>query len=53
MSFNDLSIVIVTYKSESKIFDCLNSIKIKSKVFVIENSNSQNLKSKLKKIIKM
>ena len=42
-----LSIVIVTYKSESKIFDCLNSIPNKIPVFVIENSNSQEFKKKI------
>ena len=47
MEFNDLSIVIVTYKSESKIFDCLNSIPNKIPVFVIENSNSQEFKKKI------
>ena len=46
MEYNDLSIVIVTYQSESKIFDCLNSIPKNIPVFVIENSSNQEFKKK-------
>ena len=52
MEYNDLSIVIVTYQSESKIFDCLNSIPKNIPVFIIENSNNQEFKKKFKMIIK-
>ena len=47
MEYNDLSIVIVTYQSESKIFDCLKSIPKNIPVFVIENSNNQEFKKKI------
>ena len=47
MEYNDLSIVIVTYQSESKIFDCLNSIPKNIPVFVIENSSNQEFKKKI------
>ena len=47
MEYNDLSIVIVTYQSESKIFDCLKSIPKNIRVFVIENSNNQEFKKKI------
>ena len=33
MEYNDLSIVIVTYQSESKIFDCLKSIPKKIRIY--------------------
>ena len=47
MEYNDLSIVIVTYQSESKIFDCLKSIPKNIPVFVIENSNNHEFKNKI------
>ena len=47
MEYNDLSIVIVTYQSESKIFDCLKSIPKNIPVFVIENSTNQEFKKKI------
>ena len=52
MESNDLTVVIVTYKSENKIFSCLNSIPSEINIIVVENSNNQNLKKKLKKNIK-
>ena len=47
MEYNDLSIVIVTYQSESKIFDCLNSIPKNIPIFVIENSNNHEFRKKI------
>ena len=38
MNLNELSIVIVTYKSEGKIFSCLNSLPREVNIYVIENS---------------
>ena len=39
-NLNDLTVVIVTYKTPEKIiFDCLESINSNVKVFIIENSN--------------
>ena len=47
MKFNDLSIVIVTFRSEEKIINCLNSIPENIKVIIVENSNNKALKEKL------
>ena len=44
MESKDLTIVIVTFKSEEKIFNCLNSISNKIPVLVVENSNNENFK---------
>ena len=44
MESKDLTIVIVTFKSEEKIFKCLNSISNKIPVLVVENSNNENFK---------
>ena len=49
MKSKDLSIVIVTFKSESKIFNCLNSIPSNLDVIVVENSNNLNFKSEIEK----
>ena len=47
MESNELTIVIVTYKSEEKIFSCLQSIPGNLPIFVIENSNNQEFKKKV------
>ena len=47
MKLNDLSIVIVTFRSEEKIINCLNSIPENIKVIIVENSNNKSLKEKL------
>ena len=47
MKFKELTIVIVTFKSEKKIFKCLESIPNDIPVFVIENSNNENFKKNL------
>ena len=44
MESKDLTIVIVTFKSEEKIFTCLKSISNKIPVLVVENSNNKNFK---------
>ena len=44
---NNLTVVIVSFHSENKIFDCINSINKDVRIVVIENSNNQNLKKKL------
>ena len=49
MKPKDLSIVIVTFKSESNIFNCLNSIPSDHDVIVVENSNNLNFKSDIEK----
>jgi N-acetylglucosaminyl-diphospho-decaprenol L-rhamnosyltransferase len=49
MNYNDITIGIVTYKSECVIFDCLKSIKKIKKIIIFDNSNDSNLKYKVKK----
>ena len=47
MQLKELSIIIVTFKSEKKIFDCLNSIPNLVKVKIIENSNNKSFKESI------
>mgnify|MGYP001180098881 CR=1 FL=1 len=47
MDSNELSIVIVTFKSEEKIFTCLKSIPANLRVIVVENSNNNYFKKKV------
>ena len=50
MESKELTIVIVTFKSEKKIFNCLKSIDLKEiKIIVVENSNNENFKKKIEK----
>ena len=49
MESKELSIVIVTFKSEGKIFDCLDSIPSNIKVNIIENSDNENFKREVEK----
>ena len=49
METNDLTVVIVTFKSEDVIFSCLDSIPNHIKVIVVENSNNKKFKEKLEK----
>jgi GT2 family glycosyltransferase len=44
MESKDLSIVIVTFKSEEKIFNCLNSIPHNIQVTIVENSDNKSFK---------
>ena len=44
LSRQNLSIVIVTYKSEAVIYDCINSIGEDIEIIVIENSNNIQFK---------
>ena len=45
MESKELTVVIVTFKSENKIFDCLESIVSDLPVIIIENSSNKNFKS--------
>ena len=47
MFLNDITIVITTFYSETKVIECLKSINNKCKVIVVENSGSKKLKEKL------
>ncbi len=44
---NNITIVINTFRSEDKIFNCLNSIDTFCKVIIIENSDNKDFKKKL------
>ena len=46
MESKELTVIIVTYKSEDKIFNCLKSISNDIPVIVVENSNNLILKKK-------
>ena len=46
MNYNQITIAIVTYKSEKVIFNCLKSIKKIKKIIIFDNSNDTNLKKK-------
>ena len=47
MESKELTVVIVTFKSEEKIFDCLNSISREIPIIVVENSNNEDFKKKI------
>ena len=42
MESKDLTIIIVTFKSEAKIFNCLKSISRDIPIIVVENSYNEN-----------
>ena len=48
MNYKDITVGIVTYKSEKVLFKCLKSIKKINKIVIYDNSNDLNLKSKVK-----
>ena len=48
LNFNDITFIIVTYKSELHIDECLSTLPKESKKIIIENSGNINLKEKLK-----
>ena len=47
MESNELSVVIVTFKSENKIFSCLDSIPSNISIFVVENSKNENFRTNI------
>ena len=47
MDSKELTVVIVTYKSETKILDCLSSIDDQASIIVVENSKNINFKKDL------
>ena len=49
MDFNQITVGIVTFKSENVIFNCLKSIKKIKKIIILDNSNDKILKKKIKK----
>ena len=49
MNYNDVTIGIVTFKSEKVIFNCLKSIKNIKKIIIFDNSNDTELKYEISK----
>ena len=47
LNLNNITFIIVSFKSEKIIDDCLKSLPKNSKIMVIENSNNYNLKKSL------
>ena len=47
LNLNNITYVIVTFKSEKIIHECINSLPIDSNKIVIENSKNINLKKEL------
>ena len=50
MESKELTIVIVTFKSDEKIINCLKSISYNIPVIVVENSDNKNFKNKIENI---
>ena len=44
MTYNEITVVITSFKSDNKILDCLNSINREIKIIIIENSNNNQFK---------
>ena len=49
MNYNQITVGIVTFKSEKVIFNCLKSIKKIKNIIIFDNSNDKNLKYKVEK----
>ena len=47
MEIKDISVIITTFKSENKIYTCIDSLPKTIKILVLENSNDQEFKRKL------
>ena len=50
MNYKNITIGIVTFKSEKVIFNCLKSIKKIKKIIILDNSNDFKLKKKINKL---
>ena len=49
MDYSKITVVINTFKSEDKIYNCLNSINSNIKVIIVENSNNIEFKKNIEK----
>lgn len=49
ISRQNLTVIIVTFKSDMVIQNCINSINNDIKILIIDNSNNQNFKNKIEK----
>ena len=47
LSLNNITFIIVTYKSEYIIHECIESLPKDSNIIIIENSNNEELKKEL------
>ena len=47
LKIKDITFVVVSYKSESTLYDCLDSLTNETKKIIVENSNNINLKKEL------
>ena len=47
LSLNNLTFIIVTFKSEHIIYECINSLPANSEIIIIENSGNKKLKKDL------
>ena len=52
MSYNDITIIITSFRSDKKINKCINSIDPRCKILLIENSNNTELKDEIEKKFK-
>ena len=48
---NDITVIIVSYKSQITILNCIKSIKRFNKILILDNSNDKKLKNYIKKKI--
>ena len=46
---NDITAIIVSYKSKKTIFNCIKSIEQFNKILIFDNSNDKELKKNIKK----
>ena len=49
MNYNQITVGIVTFKSENVIFNCLKSIKKIKNIIILDNSNDKILKNRINK----
>ena len=47
--FNNITLVIISYKSENSITQCLKNIDKKLKIIIVENSGDEKIKKKFEK----
>ena len=50
MNYNDITVGIVSFKSQKVLFDCLKSIKFIKNIIIFDNSNDLKTKKKIKNI---
>ena len=51
LSLNNLTFIIVTFKSEHIIHECIESLPKNSEIILIDNSNNNDMKNDLEKKI--